>query len=144
GGARSIALLGVHMVNVHAAGARALMEGAMECAAQADHVESAPILIAVTHLSSASGAALIEQNGIAGSVEQAVLRYAQLAQASGLAGVVASPLEVAGIKAACGADFLTVIPGIRPSWAAAGDQSRVAPPQDDIAMGADYLVIGRP
>jgi len=72
------------------------------------------------------------------------VRYARLAKQAGLHGVVASPLEVAAIKAACGAGFVTVTPGIRPRGADAGDQSRITTPYDAVAGGTDYLVIGRP
>jgi orotidine-5'-phosphate decarboxylase len=48
------------------------------------------------------------------------------------------------LRAACGRDFLLVVPGIRPAGAATGDQKRVMGPRISIAAGADYLVIGRP
>jgi orotidine-5'-phosphate decarboxylase len=82
--------------------------------------------------------------GIAGSVEQAVLRYASLAKEAGLHGVVASPLEVDCIKAACGGSFVTVTPGIRPAGADIGDQARVMTPKAAFGQGTDYVVIGRP
>jgi len=59
-------------------------------------------------------------------------------------GVVASPNEVEEIREACGKDFHIVTPGVRPSWAAVGDQKRVATPADTIRMGADRIVVGRP
>jgi len=58
--------------------------------------------------------------------------------------VVASVHEVAAIRRSCGRGFLVVTPGIRPSWAAAGDHARVATPREALGAGADYLVIGRP
>ncbi|MOA39739.1 Orotidine 5'-phosphate decarboxylase [compost metagenome] len=85
-----------------------------------------------------------EQIGINGTVEEAVLRYAQLTRAAGLDGVVASPSEVAAIKAACGADFQTVTPGIRPKGADVNDQSRIMTPSEALRQGTDYMVIGRP
>ena len=69
---------------------------------------------------------------------------ARLAQDCGLDGVVCSPVELAAIRAACGPDFLTVVPGLRPSDAQAGDQKRIATPAEAWAAGADFLVIGRP
>src|SRR3546814_4112836 len=68
---------------------------------------------------------------------------ALLAQASGLDGVVCSPHEIASLRRVCGPEFLLVVPGIRPSWAAAGDQKRIMTPQQAVAAGADYLEIGR-
>jgi orotidine-5'-phosphate decarboxylase len=67
-----------------------------------------------------------------------------LAQQAGLDGVVCSPREVAGLRAACAADFLLVTPGIRPRSAQADDQRRVMTPAEAIEQGASYLVIGRP
>lgn len=147
GGARSIARMGVDMFNVHAAGGSAMMRSAMQGvndAVAAGEAASAPIVIGVTQLTSTSRETLNGEVGIAGSVEEAVVRYAVLAKHAGLQGVVASPLEVEAIKAACGDGFLTVTPGIRPAGAALGDQSRVTTPREAADGGTDYLVIGRP
>ena len=46
------------------------------------------------------------------------------------------------MRAACGAGFLIVTPGVRLT-AAAGDQQRVTTPRQAIEAGADYVVIGR-
>jgi orotidine-5'-phosphate decarboxylase len=147
GGARSITRLGVDLFNVHGAGGVAMMaaaaEGVREAVAAGD-AERAPIIIAVTQLTSTSQAVLNGEIGIAGSVEDAVVSYARLARQANLQGVVASPLEVAAVKAACGADFITVTPGIRPRGADAGDQTRITTPYDAVVGGTDYLVIGRP
>lgn len=147
GGARSLARLGVDLFNVHAAGGRAMMSAAMEGvqeAFQAGDAPAAPLVIAVTQLTSTSQAMLNEEIGIPGSMEEVVVRYARLAKDAGLSGVVASPLEAAAVKKACGPDFLTVTPGIRPKGSAVGDQSRIMTPAEAIAGGSDYLVIGRP
>ncbi|MBA3826905.1 MAG: orotidine 5'-phosphate decarboxylase, partial [Ktedonobacterales bacterium] len=63
---------------------------------------------------------------------------------AGLNGVVCSAHEIAAIKAACGPDFLTVVPGVRPTWAPANDQARMMTPAEAQRAGADFLVIGRP
>jgi len=147
GGARSIARMGADLFNVHAAGGLAMMRAAAEGvreAVQAGDVAAAPLIIAVTQLTSTSRTVLNEEIGIAGSVEDAVVRYARLARQAGLHGVVASPLEVRAVKAACGGDFLTVTPGIRPAGAALNDQARVMTPREALAEGTDYMVIGRP
>ncbi len=147
GGARSIARLGVDLFNVHGAGGVAMMraaaEGVREAIAAGD-AQDAPIVIAVTQLTSTSQSVLNDEIGIAGQVEDAVVRYARLAREAGLQGVVASSLEVAAIKAACGKEFITVTPGIRPRGAEADDQSRITTPYDAVMGGTDYLVIGRP
>jgi orotidine-5'-phosphate decarboxylase len=119
------------------------VEGVAEAMA-AGTADNAPLIIAVTQLTSTNRIALNGEIGIPGSIEEAVVRYAVLARDAGLNGVVASPLEVAAIKAACGSDFLTVTPGIRPRGADAGDQSRITTPREAVDGGTDYLVIGRP
>ena len=72
------------------------------------------------------------------------VHLARLAQEAGCDGVVASPQEISAIRAACGNDFLIVTPGVRPTWAAKGDQQRVTTPRAALDAGADFLVIGRP
>lgn len=147
GGSESVTRLGVDMFNVHAAGGKQMMEYAMEGVDKALNGSTnavKPIVIAVTQLTSTSQTVMNEEIGLAGTVEDAVLRYARLAQAAGLNGVVASPLEVTRIKEACGSGFVTVTPGIRPAGAAIGDQSRVMTPPEAFAQGTDYVVIGRP
>ncbi|MEK3885219.1 orotidine-5'-phosphate decarboxylase [Paenibacillus sp. PL2-23] len=145
GGASSVTRLGVDMFNVHAAGGAAMLEAALEGAQAAVSGGAAmPAVIAVTQLTSTNQSMLNEQIGIPGTVEDAVIRYAKLAKSSGLAGVVASPSEVAAIKAACGTSFQTVTPGIRPVGSAVHDQSRIMTPGDALRQGTDFMVIGRP
>ncbi len=146
GGAGSVTKLGVDMFNVHAAGGKAMMEAALEGveAALAGSGLSKPSVIAVTQLTSTSQSTLNDEIGIAGTVEDAVLHYAKLASAAGLTGVVASPVEVEAIKAACGTAFQTVTPGIRPAGAALNDQTRIMTPGEALRQGTDYMVIGRP
>jgi orotidine-5'-phosphate decarboxylase len=145
GGANSVAKLGVDMFNVHAGGGKAMMEAAMEGVhAALPSGATPPAVIAVTQLTSTSPTVMNEEIGIAGSVEEAVIRYANLAKAAGLQGVVASPSEVTAIKSACGRGFVTVTPGIRPAGADIGDQSRIMTPGEALRQGTDYMVIGRP
>lgn len=67
------------------------------------------------------------------------------AKGYGADGVICSPQELPLItKYGMYKNFIKVVPGVRPSWAAAGDQKRVMTPGDAIRAGADYLVIGRP
>ncbi len=132
--------LGVWMVNVHASGGRRMMEAAREGLARASH---RPLLIGVTILTSL-GMEDLAEIGYPGTPEENVLRLAKLAQGAGLDGIVCSPKELAAVRAELGRDFLTVTPGVRPEWAAAGDQKRVMTPAEAIAAGSDYLVVGRP
>ena len=146
GAAAAAGRLGVSMLNVHALGGRAMMqaakEGALRGAAEAGFPP--PLVIAVTIVTSLGDRELRDDLGLSDSSHDLVIRLASLTRESGLDGVVCSVREVPDVKRTCGPDFLTVTPGIRPSWAAAGDQVRVSTPQDAIAAGADYLVVGRP
>ncbi len=146
GAADSAAALGVSMLNVHAAGGIEMMRRSKQAAVERARQSGMkpPLVIAVTQLTSTDQQTMNEQIGIAGTVADTVVRYARLAQAAGLDGVVASAHEILAIRAACGEQFVTVIPGIRPAWAAANDQKRIVTPAEAIRLGADYLVMGRP
>jgi len=136
---------GAAIVNCHASGGRAMMRafGDEGRAAAAKAGRAAPRLIAVTVLTSLDAAA-VAAVGFAGTPREAAVRLASLAQEAGLDGVVCSPEEIAAIRAACGPDFLLVVPGVRPAGADTGDQKRVATPAEAIHAGADLLVVGRP
>ncbi len=140
GAARAIAGLGVAMFNVHASGGEAMMRAAADAIAP---VSPKPLLIAVTVLTSMDDAAL-EEVGQRGPAADQVGRLAALAKASGLDGVVCSAHELAIVRKVAGPDFLTIVPGIRPSGSDVGDQRRIMTPAAARAAGADILVIGRP
>ncbi|WP_228289117.1 orotidine-5'-phosphate decarboxylase [Marinobacter salinisoli] len=133
--------LGVWMVNVHASGGERMMTACRERleAFGADR----PLLIAVTVLTSMSGADLAGI-GLSGSPEEHVARLATLTRNCGLDGVVCSAQEAPKLKADQGEAFKLVTPGIRPASADRGDQQRVMTPSEAIRAGSDYLVIGRP
>ena len=139
---RVISNLDVDMVNLHAAGTRAMMEAALRGLTRPDGTR--PLLIAVTQLTSTSQARMEEELLIEKPLPQVVLSYAQSAAEAGLDGVVCSPLEASGVHERCGADFLTVTPGVRFAGGETGDQVRVTTPELAAAMGADYIVVGRP
>lgn len=132
--------LGVWMLNVHASGGRAMMEGARNAVEKSTH---RPILIAVTVLTSMDQAGLNE-TGVAGNLQDQVLRLAGLTQQSGLDGVVCSAQEAPLLRQHLGRDFCLVTPGIRPATASKDDQSRVVTPAYALRQGSSYLVIGRP
>ncbi len=135
--------LDVDITNLHAAGTVPMMEAALEGLTRPDG--SRPLLIAVTQLTSTDQAALERDLWIEKPMEQVVLHYAENARRAGLDGVVCSPLEAAGVHAVCGADFLTVTPGVRFAEGASGDdQKRVMTPAAARAAGSDYIVVGRP
>lgn len=145
GAVRAVAPLRPMILNLHASGGAAMMRAALDAArdSAAKLGTTPPKLIGVTVLTSLSDADLTEVGQPAGASDQ-VRRLAALTQACGLDGVVCSPHEVAMLRRDLGPDFLLVIPGVRPSWAAASDQKRVMEPRQAMAAGADYLVIGRP
>jgi orotidine-5'-phosphate decarboxylase len=139
--------LGVWMVNVHAAGGTAMLRAAREAAhdTAAKRHAPAPLVIAVTVLTSMNQAALAETGVVIELMDQ-VLRLAELTHEAGLDGVVASPQETAAIRRRRGDGFAIVTPGIRGGTASAakGDQARTMTPAEAVAAGASYLVVGRP
>lgn len=140
------ARLGVSIFNVHALGGGEMMRRTREAVQEVSEREGLkrPLIIAVTALTSADTATL-EEVGIQGGANSLVRRLAPLAQACGLDGIVASPLEIAMVRDEVSApNFLIVTPGVRPKGVAAGDQKRVMTPAEAVRAGADYLVIGRP
>lgn len=141
GAVRAAAALGVWMLNVHASGGRRMMSAARE--ALAGLPGRSPLLIAVTVLTSMEEAELHE-TGVAGGVDEQVLRLTALALGCGLDGVVCSAREATALRARFGAPPVLVTPGIRPAGSAADDQRRTLTPAQAIAAGADYLVVGRP
>lgn len=142
GAVRAAAALEPLLLTVHCGGGAAMMRAAAD-AATATAQRRRMKIIGVTVLTSLDEGDLASV-GQSGPVADQVRRLALLAQASGLDGIVCSPHEVASLRAACGPDFLLVVPGIRPAGAAQGDQKRVMGPRDALDAGADYLVIGRP
>ncbi len=134
--------LDADMVNLHAAGTRAMMTAALEGLTRPDATR--PLLVAVTQLTSTSEAQMREEILIDRPLEDVVAAYARNARVAGLDGVVCSPLEAGRIHEVCGADFLTVTPGVRFADAAKDDQTRITTPAGAKALGSDYIVVGRP
>lgn len=146
GAIQSAVATGAWMVNVHASGGSAMMKAAAEAATTAAAAlgRPRPLVIGVTVLTSMTDAAL-EEISVSKRMLDQVVHLATLAKASGLDGVVASPQETRAIRAACGADFQIVTPGIRPvDQQGKDDQARTLTPAEAISAGATYLVIGRP
>ena len=144
GAVRSAIAMAPMILDVHAAGGSAMMEAAADAAAEEAERLGAPkpLILGVTVLTSLDGSDLAAA-GVTGTVEDQVVRLALLAGSAGLDGVVCSGAEIEPLRAAMGAEFKLLTPGIRPIWAAAGDQKRILTPSDAVARGADFLVIGR-
>ncbi len=134
--------LDADMVNLHAAGTRAMMEAALEGVTRPDGTR--PLVIAVTQLTSTSQERMQEELLIGRPLDETVLHYAKNAAQAGLDGVVCAPLEAGKVHEACGAGFLTVTPGIRFAGGDKGDQVRVTTPAQAKELGSDYIVVGRP
>ena len=137
-----LSALDVDICNLHAGGTVAMMEAALEGLTRADGTR--PLLIAVTQLTSTDQAALENDLLIKEPIDEVVIHYAKNAKKAGLDGVVCSPQEAGKVHEACGAEFLTVTPGVRFADSAKDDQKRVMTPEQAKLNGSDYIVVGRP
>jgi orotidine-5'-phosphate decarboxylase len=131
GGVKAACKLAPRFLTIHAAGGRAMMQAAVKAAREAGGA-TRPRLLGVTVLTSLDDDDLAAAGVNATTSDQAKR------------GIICSPLEVAALRQQCGRDFVLMVPGIRPAWAASQDQKRVMTPAEAVAAGADYLVIGRP
>ena len=145
GAAAVLGELGAGMLTVHAAGGAAMLEAAVAGAGMGARRAGVtpPAVIAVTVLTSFD-APTLASTGVADEPSAQVARLTRLVATAGVSGVVCSPHEAASARALLGASALVVTPGVRPSWASADDQARVATPIEAFDAGASHLVIGRP
>jgi len=139
---RVLSNLDVDIVNLHAAGTAAMMRAALEGLTRPDGTR--PLLIAVTQLTSTDEQTMRSELLIGRPLDEVVMCYARNAAQAGLDGVVCSPLEAGKVHERCGADFLTVTPGVRFADGEVGDQKRVTTPAQAKELGSDYIVVGRP
>lgn len=141
GAVRSALPLGVAMLTIHASGGAAMVAAAREAAEAAGGAR--PMILAVTVLTSISAEALAD-TGVPNGPAAQVVRLARLAMAAGADGLVCSPFEIAPVRDALGEAPALVVPGVRPAGSDRGDQARVATPEEAVAWGADWIVLGRP
>ena len=134
--------LDVDITNLHAAGATAMMQGALEGLTRPDGTR--PLLIAVTQLTSTDQESMENDLMIHAPIDEVVMHYAKCAEEAGLDGIVCSPLEAGKVHDKCGKQFLTVTPGVRFADGDVGDQKRVMTPAAAKEIGSDYIVVGRP
>jgi orotidine-5'-phosphate decarboxylase len=137
--ARRLGRWGARWVTAHAAGGAAMLEAAASGLATGSGGGGG--VLGVTVLTSLDAADLASV-GISASPGRLVARMARVISGAGCEGIVCSPLEL-GVVAEVAPDLLKVTPGIRPEGVAAGDQARVATPEQTLARGADWLVVGR-
>jgi len=124
-------------LNVHASGGLDMMKAAKDACPEGTK------LLAVTVLTSID-ADTLDSVGQGSDASAQVKKLALLAKEAGCDGVVCSSHEIEAIRAACGDDFITMVPGIRPEGSDAGDQKRIMTPKEAVQKGATHLVIGRP
>lgn len=141
GAIKSLLPIEPDFITIHTSGGAGMMRAAVEAAATA--TGKRPKLLGVTVLTSLDASDL-EKVGQDADPTRQVQRLALLAKESGLDGVICSPKEIKALREVCGPDFILMVPGIRPSWAAANDQKRVMTPHEAMEAGATYMVIGRP
>ncbi|HOP96237.1 MAG TPA: orotidine-5'-phosphate decarboxylase [Verrucomicrobiota bacterium] len=146
--ARAVAVavrLDVQMLTIHASGGLEMMRAAAESAqaAASQAGVNAPLLLAVTVLTSMDSAALGE-TGCDTNVGRQVERLASLAVKAGIGGLVCSPLEIAMLRQVLPSRIQLVTPGIRTGADAGDDQKRTLSPREALQAGANWLVIGRP
>ncbi len=143
GAAKAAAEAGADMITMHAVGGIKMMQAAKEGLAEARWVDTEPVSLAITVLTSMSAEDL-SKTGVTRSVTDQVLSLATQAKEAGLSGVVASPQEAAMLREVLGPHAYIVTPGVRPAGSDLGDQSRVATPKQAFDNGASHIVIGRP
>jgi orotidine-5'-phosphate decarboxylase len=141
GACRSAKAYGVDLLTVHATAGKTALKAAVAALATDDKQTK---LLAITVLTSLNSRELAFDLKVPLELPEYALQMALLAKEAGIDGAVCSPHEVEQLRQVCGQDFLLVCPGVRPSWAETGDQSRVMTPAQALKVGANYLVIGRP
>jgi orotidine-5'-phosphate decarboxylase len=136
GAAQTVSILKPKYLTVHASGGQDMVKAAVE-ALPDTYVTAVTIL---TSLSQDQLAAM----GWSGTAQEIVKRLASQSVAAGARAIVCSPQEVAGVRAEVGPDVVLITPGVRPAGSDAGDQKRIATPEQALTDGANLLVIGRP
>ncbi len=137
GATKAVAHLAPKFLTVHASGGAAMIKAAVD-AAPSTHITGVTIL---TSLSEAD----VTQIGYAANALTSAVGLASLATSAGAGAIVCSPLEIAAIRSAVGANPIIITPGVRPADSTnSDDQVRTMTPRDAIQAGASLVVIGRP
>jgi len=145
GAAAALGALGVEMMTVHASGGLEMMAAAVRGAHRGaqEAGKPAPTVLAVTVLTSMD-AVTLNSLGVSDDPQTQVERLTRLARTACADGIVCSPLEAPIVRSIMGAGKEIVTPGVRPTGASSGDQSRIATPARAIELGATRIVVGRP
>lgn len=138
--ARRLGRLGVRWITAHVSGGEAMLRAAVE--GLEDTSDGYAGVLGVTVLTSLEEADLASV-GVANTPGKLVSRMSRLAQDVNCEGVVCSPQELT-VVGSVAPDLIRVTPGVRPAGTSVGDQRRVMTPEDAMARGADWLVVGRP
>jgi len=142
---RGFVQYGADMINVHCSGGYEMMNRAVQAAREAgSKLKSIPKVIGVTVLTSISENQFRQELGVQRKLPEHVLALAKLAEKAGLDGVVASAMEAKELRRNTKPGFLIVTPGIRPAWSEVQDQARVLTPDEALAAGSSFIVVGRP
>ena len=139
------ARLGAGLLTVHASAGTEAMAMARHAAAEAATAADlpAPLLLAVTVLTSWRPQPFRQQLAVADPLPVHVEHLAALAAQAGLRGCVCAPRDAARLHRQQPAMAL-VTPGIRLHPVQGDDQARTMTPTEAMATGATWLVVGRP
>ncbi|MFE0459639.1 orotidine-5'-phosphate decarboxylase [Kitasatospora sp. NPDC058965] len=138
GAVRAAGALGCTLVTVHGMGGTGILSAAVEAAREFPDLR----VLALTVVTSMTDADLAEV-GVTAPVADQVLRLAGLARHAGCHGVIASPQEVAALRALLGPDAVIVTPGVALPGGATGEHARPGTPRAAVADGASQVVVGR-
>jgi len=145
GAVRSAIKMKADMMTIHISGGASMIQAALKAAREESLCcgISTPKIIGVSMLTSLNQEDLSDI-GIQKPVKEHVINLITLACENKIDGIVCSPADLAFVRAHIPDHTTVITPGIRPDWAAKGDQKRIASPKAAISAGADLLVIGRP
>ena len=133
GTAKTLNLIKPTMVNVHAS-------SGLESIIQTVKNSPGSLVLGVTVLTSIDSEECVSIFGERS--QDKVVEFAKMIEKAEADGIICSPQELSLLEKF--PKLVKVTPGVRPLWAAAGDQKRIMTPREALHAGADYLVIGRP
>ncbi len=137
GAAKAVSHLSPKFLTVHASGGRGMIRAAADAMPQS-YVTGVTILTSMSEDD-------VSEVGYKSSALASAVSLAKVAILGGARAIVCSPLEITAVRAAIGKDPLIITPGVRPhEMAGSDDQQRTMTPEDAIAAGANFVVIGRP